>query len=94
MPRPVKIAAVTRIFKTGYKRKSTQDRDKVKAALDRMELDLAHQSLRVQKMSGTPDLYEARASDSIRITFKFVEGDQSQILLRKCCTHDQAYRRP
>lgn len=96
MARPTKILEYPRTFKKGYKRKSTEDQGKVDQALKQMEKDLEYPSLKASPMVGTKGIWEARASDSVRITFEFSsqEAKPEPILLRKCCTHQQAYRRP
>lgn len=89
-PRPVSIVEVAKAFRTYYKKKTLQDRARVDEALRQMERDIFHRSLRTRKMAGTRSIWEARASDAIRITFEFVDGPG--VRLHKCCTHDQAYR--
>lgn len=44
-----------------------------------------HPSLRVKKMHGVKDLWEARVSRSYRITYR-IEGDR--LILRQIGTHD------
>ena len=44
-----------------------------------------HSSLRVKKMSGTKDIFEARINDNYRWTFQFIENG---IKLRRIGTHD------
>jgi hypothetical protein len=90
MPVPVRVEEAARNFKEGYKRKSPHDRQAVDAAIVQMAEDLSYPSLRVSKMSGKKDVWEARASQSVRLTFEFVSP--GAIRLRSCCTHDQAYR--
>ena len=91
MPRPVTISESPRAFKTYYQRKSSADRGRVDIALQRMSADLSHPSLRARAMAGAHGIWEARASDAIRITFEFTGANE--IRLRKCCSH-QIYRRP
>ncbi len=50
-----------------------------------MERGLTHPSLGVKKIKGTKNIWEARASRSLRITFNF-EGDT--IILRTVGEHD------
>jgi hypothetical protein len=88
---PVTVATVAKVFKTGYKRKSLENRTAVDRALERMAQDLSHPSLRARPMTGRPAVWEARANDAVRLTFDFV--DPTTIRLRKCCTHE-IYRRP
>lgn len=54
-------------------------------ALVKMEKDLRYPSLFVKKMKGTENIWEARVSDSLRITFS-LEG--SEIYLRTTGHHD------
>lgn len=54
-----------------------------------MEQDLNAPSLRTSKLGGRDGVWEARASQSLRITFELENG---QIWLRNNCTHDQVYR--
>lgn len=54
-----------------------------------MEQDLNGPSLRTSKLGGREGLWEARASQSLRITFELENG---HIWLRNNCTHDQVYR--
>ena len=54
-----------------------------------MEQDLNTPSLRTSKLGGRDGIWEARASQSLRITFEIEKG---QIWLRNNCTHDQVYR--
>ena len=61
------------------------------AALARMQEDINHPSLRVRKIAGSDDIWEARASQSIRISF---EHDTDGLRLRTNCTHDQVFRNP
>jgi len=50
-----------------------------------------HPSLRVKKIKGTKNIWEASAGMSIRITFELSEN---VIQLRNVGTHDQVFRPP
>lgn len=88
-PRPVRIAAVATTFKRRLKKKSAEDREAVQNALKQMALDLNHASLRVRPIESKRDVWEARASQSLRISFSFI--DSNSIRLRVNCSHDQVY---
>ena len=87
--RPAKIAGVARAFKKRFNKKSGEHKRAIEEALRQMEQDLNAPSLRTSKMGGREGIWEARASQSLRITFELENG---QIWLRNNCTHDQAYR--
>ena len=72
-------------FKRDYRKLPHQAKEKVNNALLRMETNLQHPSLCVKKVKGTPNIWEARASDSLRITFT-LKGNQ--IYLRTVGEHD------
>lgn len=61
-------------FKRDYKKLSPAARERVKKALLQMEEDLKYPSLQVKKIKGAESIWEARASDSLRITFN-LKGD-------------------
>ena len=72
-------------FKRDYKKLPIPSRERVKNALFQMEKDLRYPSLQVKKIKSTKDIWEARASESLRITFN-LEGDT--IILRTVGEHD------
>ena len=90
--RPVSIAAASATFKKSYKKKSSTECRTVDETIKQMEADLAHRSLRVSHMSGGKGVWEARATERMRITFEFVDG--KSIRLRNCCYHTAVYRKP
>jgi mRNA-degrading endonuclease YafQ of YafQ-DinJ toxin-antitoxin module len=63
----------------------------VKKALRLLTSDPRHPSLRVKKMQGTADIWEARASRSLRLTFE-MRGDV--ILLRNVGAHNETLGHP
>lgn len=72
-------------FKRDYKKLTSIAKEKVKKAIFLMEDDLRYPSLRVKKIKGTKNIWEARASESLRITFN-MEGNV--IILRTTGEHD------
>ena len=72
-------------FKRGYRKLSHQAKEKINNAFMRMETDLQYPSLCVKKIKGAPDIWEARASDSLRITFSI---DGKKIFLRTAGERD------
>ena len=74
-----------------YKKLKAQDRRRVDEAVLRFDVDPAHPSLRVKKMQGTGDIWEARASDSLRMTFGRI-GDR--VVFRNVGSHDATLREP
>ena len=83
--------ARTERFKNAFRDLNERDRQRVEKALRLMVGDLRHPGLRVKKMEGTRDIWEARASRSVRITFQ-VEKDT--IVLRNVGAHDATLKRP
>lgn len=72
-------------FKRDYKKLPIPSKEKIKKALLQMEKDLRYPSLQTKKIKGTKNIWEARASESLRITFN-LEGDT--ITLRTVGEHD------
>jgi mRNA interferase RelE/StbE len=72
-------------FKKNYKKLSSQCKERVNQALIQMENNLNHPSLVVKKVKGTKNIWEARVSLSMRITFN-MEGNT--IILRTVGEHD------
>lgn len=89
--RPVRIAATARVFRTRLKKKTPAQREQVKAAIEQMEANLNYPALRVRPIESQPGVWEARASNSLRLSFEFL--DAQSIRLRVNCTHDQVYGR-
>ena len=61
-------------FRRAFKKLPAADRDRIIQALRRFAADPAHPSLRVKRIQGTAELWEARASQELRFTFVRVEG--------------------
>ena len=72
-------------FKKAYKKLPENIRLKFKRNFRLFVSNPKHLSLRIKKMSGTGDIFEARITGSYRWTFQFVEGG---VKLRHIGTHD------
>ena len=72
-------------FERDYRKLPSGLKSRVDRTLQQLERDLRHPGLRVKKMEGTADIWEARVSRGCRITFN-LEGDL--ILLRTVGEHD------
>ena len=78
-------------FGRAYGKLGEQDHRRVEEAIRRFAADPAHPSPRVKKMQGTANIWEARASDSLRLTFSRI-GDR--VVLRNVGPHDATLRKP
>jgi len=78
-------------FRRAFKKLPPPDRDRVVQALRRFAADPAHPSLRVKRIQGTAELWEARASQELRFTFVRTAGG---ISLSNVGRHDATLRRP
>ena len=78
-------------FKRAAKKLTAQDRGRLATALLRYEENPSHPSLGVKRIQGTTDIWEGRASDSIRFTFEKIDGG---IILRNVGPHDATLKRP
>ena len=83
---PVRIAAAPEKFRKLYRKKSPANQRAVERAIERMEADLSHHSLRARPYRGKENIWEAYASDAVRISFEFVDADT--IRMRKCNGHE------
>jgi len=83
--------ARTERFKRMYKKLKPEKRNAIKKALKMMEQDLRHPSLRVKRIQGTDNIWEASATMNLRITFNR-SGDM--IVLRNCGEHDKTLKNP
>lgn len=72
-------------FKRDYKKLSPASKEKIKKALLLMEKDLKYPSLHAKKIKGTMNIWEARASRDLRITFNLEGGI---VILRTVGEHD------
>ena len=78
-------------FRKAYGGLAEGDAKRVRKALELLATDPRHPRLRVKEMQGTAKIWEARASDSLRITF---EVDEDRIVLRNVGSHDPTLRKP
>jgi mRNA-degrading endonuclease RelE of RelBE toxin-antitoxin system len=78
-------------FKRAAKKLTAQDRERLAKALFLYEENPSHPSLGIKRIQGTKDIWEGRASDSVRFTFQRIEGG---ILLRNVGPYDATLSRP
>jgi mRNA interferase RelE/StbE len=76
-------------FADAYHDLTPEERKRVEKALRLLAENWRHPSLRVKRMQGVEDVWEARATLSLRITFQ-LEGDI--IVLRNVGRHDDALK--
>ncbi|MGM0652766.1 MAG: hypothetical protein ACQES4_08315 [Bacillota bacterium] len=81
----------TERFKRAYKKLSPDQQKKIKAALVKMDQNINHPSLRVKRIRGTENIWEASASMGLRITFN---RQEEVIHLRNCGEHDRTLQKP
>jgi len=86
----VKIARTVR-FQKAWKELNEDEKELAKKALRNMASDLRYPALRVKKMKGVEGIWEARVSQTLRITFQ-VQGDI--VILRNIGRHDETLERP
>lgn len=86
------IVNFTKRFKRSYKKLDRQSQETIKKALTQIEMDSSHPSLRIRKMEGHKDIWEASANMNLRITFTIEKPDQ--IILRNCGHHDATLNSP
>lgn len=83
--------ARTENFKRAWKQLSEEQKALARKAIDNLIKDMRYPSLRVKKIRGTENIWEARASRSLRMTFQ-IEGDI--IILRNIGQHNETLGRP
>jgi mRNA interferase RelE/StbE len=86
----LKITRTAR-FKKAWRELSEEEKGLARKALRNLATDLRYPALRVKKMQGIEDIWEARVSRSLRMTFE-IEGDT--IVLRNIGRHDETLERP
>jgi mRNA-degrading endonuclease RelE of RelBE toxin-antitoxin system len=86
----VKITRTAR-FKRAWQELTEEEKELGRKALRNLAIDLRYPGLRVKKMQGTENIWEARVSHSLRLTFE-IEGDT--IILRNIGRHDETLERP
>jgi mRNA interferase RelE/StbE len=86
----VKISRTAR-FKRAWQELTGEEKELGRKALSNLATDLRYPALRVKKIQGTENIWEARVSRSLRATFE-LEGDM--IILRNIGRHDETLERP
>lgn len=81
----------TERFRKSYRKLSKEDKERAKKALFLLGQNIYHPSLRVKKVKGETDIFEARAGSELRFTFEY-QGDL--ITLRVIGRHDEVLRKP
>ncbi|SFR13978.1 mRNA-degrading endonuclease (mRNA interferase) YafQ, toxin component of the YafQ-DinJ toxin-antitoxin module [Desulfoscipio geothermicus DSM 3669] len=82
---------LTNRFVRSYKKLDRAIRLQVDKTLQVMVINPSHPSLRLKRVQGTKDIWEASVNMSIRITLSFSEDT---IQLRNVGTHEQVFRPP
>jgi len=86
----MKIARTDR-FRKAWKQLNAKDKKLARKAIENLAVNMNYPSLRVKKIKGTRNIWEARASQSLRITFQL---DADTIVLRNIGHHDEALGQP
>jgi mRNA interferase RelE/StbE len=86
----VKITRTAR-FKKAWKELSQNERKLPRKALQNMITNISYPALRVKKMQAVDNIWEARISGSLRMTFQ-IQGDI--IILRNIGRHDETLGNP
>ncbi len=81
----------TERFRRAYSRLDEEGAGRVDGAIRMLAADPRHPGLRVKRIQGTEDVWEACASRSVRITFE-MRGDL--LLLRNVGPHDITLKNP
>ena len=81
----------TEQFDQAYEKLTTAEKRSVRKALTLLGVNPRHPGLRVKKMQGGKDIWEARVSKRLRVTF---EMSGEIIFMRNVGEHDQALKRP
>jgi len=81
----------TQRFERAYISLEADDAARVAKAIHLLADDMRHPGLRVKKVQGTSDIWEARASLSLRITFEIHED---LLILRNVGPHDRVLKNP
>jgi mRNA interferase RelE/StbE len=81
----------TEQFEQAYDKLTKDEKQSVRKALALLGDNPRYPSLRVKKMEGTKNIWEARPSRRLRMTFEMA-GDS--ILMRNVGEHDKVLKRP
>ncbi len=83
--------ARTEGFKKAWTQLTEEQKALAKKAIENLIADMRYPALRVTRIKGTENMWEARVSRSLRMTF-YIEGDI--IILRNIGQHDETLERP
>jgi len=86
----MKIARTER-FKKAWILLTKTEKSLARKAISKLASDIRYPALRVKKIKGVSDIWEARASLDLRITFQI---KRDTILLRNIGHHDETIGRP
>lgn len=86
----MKIARTER-FKKAWGQLNSKDKKSARKVIENLVTNLKYPSLRMKKIKGTTNIWEARASHTLRITFQI---DRDIIILRNVGLHDETLREP
>ena len=81
----------TEQFEQAYEKLTSIEKQGVRKALTQSGNNLKHPSLRVKKMEGRKDVWEARSSKRLRMTFE-IAGEI--IVMRNVGEHDKVLKKP
>jgi mRNA interferase RelE/StbE len=82
---------LTEQFEQAYAKLTDAERRSVRKALSLMGENLRHPSLHVKKMEGGRNVWEARPSRRLRMTFEVTAGT---ITMRNLGEHDKVLKKP
>jgi mRNA-degrading endonuclease RelE of RelBE toxin-antitoxin system len=85
----MRIARTAR-FKKAWEQLSEEEKAPARKAIGNLAVDIRYPALRAKKIKGAENIWEARASRSLRMTFQ-IEGDT--IILRNIGHHDEILKR-
>lgn len=83
--------ARTENFKKALKQLTEEQRTLAQKAIENLIADMRYPGLRVKKIKGAENIWEARVSRSLRMSFQ-IEADT--IILRNIGQHDETLERP
>ena len=78
-------------FRRAYQSLPQEVKTRVKEGLKMLAVNMRHPSLRVKKIKGTKDIWEARISLDYRMTFQMFKN---YIILRNVGHHDPTLKNP
>jgi mRNA interferase RelE/StbE len=86
----MKIARADR-FKKVWRQLNDKDKISGRKAIENLIANIKYPSLRVKKIKGTENIWEARASHELRMTFQM---GPDMIILRNIGRHDETLKQP